>query len=60
MRGVTSARAWLLMGFLGVLHLLVLACSSHRHNLDALYAELLTGPTWPLAMRTAFAAPEPG
>lgn len=43
MRGVVSARTWLLVGYLGVLHLLVMVSFTRRHDLDALCAD------WPAA-----------
>ena len=39
MRGVVSARTWLLVGYLGVLHLLVMVSFTRRHDLDALCAD---------------------
>lgn len=45
MRGVVSARTWLLVGYLGVLHLMVMVSFTRRHdlNLDTLCADWAGG-----------------
>lgn len=47
MRGVVSARTWLLVGYLGLLHLMVMVSFTRRHdvNLDSLCAGWAGGAT---------------